>query len=130
MIKPISMDKQYKTRDGRSVRILCVDREDSSFPVVALVSGSKGGQGVISYPSNGTYGEESYYDLIEVTPWDFPIDTPVLVRDQDGESWIKRHFAGVSKKGYPTTFCGGCTSFTADECSGTVSWNQFIKADV
>lgn len=130
MTKPISMDKQYRTRDGRSARILCVDRNDSDFPVVALVSGSKGGQAVIIYPSNGAYGEEheeSYYDLIEVTQWDFPIDTPVLVRDADDTQWNKRYFAGVSIDGKAKAFNRGATSWSGNE---TTTWNQCIKADV
>lgn len=132
MTKPISMDKQYKTRDGRSVRILCVDRNDSEFPVVALVSGSKGGQGVISYPSNGKYGEEdetSSFDLVEVSQWDFPIDTPVLVRDDDDEEWSNRHFAGVDDEGVPLAYVNGTTSWTANHKDGTVRWKQ-CKANV
>lgn len=35
----ISMDKQYQTRDGRAVRILCVDGLDEEFPVVGYVEG-------------------------------------------------------------------------------------------
>lgn len=32
----ITMDKKYKTRDGRKVRVLCVDKA-GEYPVVALV---------------------------------------------------------------------------------------------
>lgn len=34
----ISMDKKYTTRDGRPVRILCVDRDNKTYPVCGLVS--------------------------------------------------------------------------------------------
>jgi hypothetical protein len=33
----ISMDKKYKTRDGRDVRVLCVDACEGHYPVVAVV---------------------------------------------------------------------------------------------
>ena len=33
----ISMNKKYKTRDGRDVRVLCVDACEGDFPVVAVV---------------------------------------------------------------------------------------------
>jgi len=33
----ISLDKEYMTRDGRKVRLLCVDGPDSLYPVVGFV---------------------------------------------------------------------------------------------
>ncbi len=33
----ISLDRKYKTRDGRDVRVLCVDGPDPCYPVVAVV---------------------------------------------------------------------------------------------
>jgi hypothetical protein len=33
----IEMGKKYQTRDGRSVRILCVDGPDSRWPVVGFI---------------------------------------------------------------------------------------------
>ena len=32
----ISMDKKYRTRDGREVRLLCVDRK-GEYPVIGLI---------------------------------------------------------------------------------------------
>lgn len=65
----ISMDKKYKTRDGRPVRLLCVDRA-GGHPVVALV-GFSGQDTVSSYlPSGARFADgeynESVLDLIEV----------------------------------------------------------------
>jgi hypothetical protein len=57
----ISMDKKYKTRDGRDVRILCVDA-NGKYSVVALVEGC-----VVTCTKYGAAceGEENYRDLIE-----------------------------------------------------------------
>jgi len=33
----INMEDEYQTKDNRSVRILCIDRRDDSFPVIGLV---------------------------------------------------------------------------------------------
>jgi len=33
------MDKKYKTRDGRDVRVLCVDADNEHFPVIGIVHG-------------------------------------------------------------------------------------------
>lgn len=41
-----------------------------------------------------------------------PIDTPVLVRDDNNSQWFKRHFAGLNKCGGITTWETGRTSFT------------------
>ena len=60
----ISMDKTYRTRDGREVRLLCVDRE-GFFPVVGLV-----GNDLVSWTGVGIHVShtQTVYDLIEVVP--------------------------------------------------------------
>ena len=60
----ISMDKQYRTRDGRPVRVLCVDAP-GAFPVVAIVD-----NGVIQYSAEGRVGGciDQYINLIEIKP--------------------------------------------------------------
>lgn len=35
----ITMDGKYQTRDGRAVRILCVDGPGESYPVVGVIKG-------------------------------------------------------------------------------------------
>lgn len=60
-IEMISMDKKYRTRDGRDVRLLCVDGPGDQ-PVFGLVNGS-----VETWSENGAYfgGDPSPSDLIE-----------------------------------------------------------------
>lgn len=62
----ISMDKQYTTRDGRPVRILCVDGL-VPYPVVGLVAGD---ELPACWTEDGGYmqKEVSYHDLIEAKP--------------------------------------------------------------
>lgn len=62
----IDMNKKYRTRDGRAVRVLCVDREHSEYPVVALVNNS-----VVTYTKDGSVMiglglNADQFDLIEV----------------------------------------------------------------
>jgi len=38
----IDINKTYTTRDGRKVRILCVDAPNPKFPVIGLIDGSGG----------------------------------------------------------------------------------------
>ena len=63
----ISMDKQYRTRDGHPVRVLCVDRQSDAFPVVALI----GDNVIATYTADGRYYDTDHgsaRDLIEVSP--------------------------------------------------------------
>ena len=60
----ISMDKKYRTRDGRDVRILCVDGPED-YPVIGLVEGD---QSPNSWTIEGSWivaGEADEEDLIE-----------------------------------------------------------------
>lgn len=42
------------TRDGRSVRIICTDRDDENEPIVALVRHEEG-EAVMNFSENGEY---------------------------------------------------------------------------
>lgn len=59
----IEMTKTYRTRDGRLVRLLCVDA-GGSWPVVGILSGC-----VATWSIEGSYAsKQSDEDLIEVKP--------------------------------------------------------------
>lgn len=65
----IVMDKKYKTKDGRAVRILCVDRMSDSHPVVAVVLDTEGKERLKYYTAEGKYWSDcqiSDLDLVEV----------------------------------------------------------------
>ena len=115
----VSMNKTYRTRDGRNVRILCTDAK-SERPVIGLVRDSLNNDKYVeTWDEVGAYlcGElESRLDLVEVSPYeDWPIDAPVwVIVDSDGRSiWYPRHFAGVNKRGKPMTSTDGRTSFSS-----------------
>lgn len=131
----IEMHKKYRTRSGLPVRVICVDRKDSGYPVVALID--ENGHEFSFYASKD--GRFSYredrphpFDLVEVSEWDdFKQDDKVLV-SEDGKTWYKRYFNKVIE-GVPYAFDGGITSWTADAmllngCSS--SWKFCKKAEV
>lgn len=64
----ISMDKEYTTRDGRPVRILCTNRK-CDFPIVALVTQGNQSEDVFCYTQKGSYSAAYIHrhnlDLIE-----------------------------------------------------------------
>jgi hypothetical protein len=61
----IRMDKEYVTRDGRAVRVLCVDARRKSYPVCALVR-EEPMDSLLSYTSTGRFysDKDSEHDLI------------------------------------------------------------------
>ena len=66
----ISMDKQYKTRDGRAVEVLRVDINNKHFPVSVIVTNPNGSQTVLCRTSTGyvSLSQKSGGDLVEVKP--------------------------------------------------------------
>ena len=60
--------KPVQTRDGRKARIICTDRNDTEFPIVALVNDGVYEE-IKSYSSEGAYlhtMDESASDLINI----------------------------------------------------------------
>jgi hypothetical protein len=107
----ISMDKQYKYRNGEPARVLCVDRPGiEKYPVLSMTKTGK----LYRHTVNGSVcAEKEDYDLIEVSPYDdFVIDEPVMVRDKTAETWARGYFAGVDKDGIPMTWAEGATSWS------------------
>ena len=130
-MKKIEIGKKYRTRNGRDVRILCVDAERIS-PVVGLVTNTKNGgdwigEWIGEWCSYGRYlGEcrgQHEYDLVEVSPYaDIPIDTPGWARNYGGR-WFARYFAGVTDEGRPTAWLSGATSFSSG--GERLDWQEF-----
>jgi hypothetical protein len=95
---PIEMGKKYRTRDGRDVRILCVDA-NGDRPVVGLINGN-----VHIWNPDGQYwvNEEFNSDLIEISPYsDIAIDAPGWARDEGAIGWSPCYFGGVGGDGKP-----------------------------
>lgn len=62
-------------------------------------------------------------DFEEVTDWEnIPLDTPIMVRDFDSESWMMRHFA-FYKFGKVYCWFDNYTS-NDDNCRGAKCWQQ------
>lgn len=58
IIKPFDLEAykngaKVKTRDGHEVRIICTDKEDPYYPIVALVKLADGSESTQFYTSNG-----------------------------------------------------------------------------
>jgi len=120
----IDITKKYRTRDGRPVRVLCVDLKGEQ-PVVALIMCADGDESVLVFDADGKYlhksREPANLDLIEISPYeDFKIDEPVMVRDTTDDHWQPRHFAGADERGRPLTWSDRGTSWSTNLC---VEWS-------
>lgn len=117
-IDKIDIDKTYRTRDGRAVRILCTDRKTIKYPVVGLVLDYNNvTENLEVWAINGSYYNDcrNESDLVEVSPCDgWEIDENVWVKMDDEGGWLPYHFAGVNENGKPMVWCFRTTSFTAD----------------
>lgn len=64
----ISMEKKYTTRDGRPVRLLCVDG-GGKYPIVGIISNADGEKSVETWSEEGRFcliSNAPHFDLIEV----------------------------------------------------------------
>lgn len=100
----IDINKKYKTRSRLPVRILCTDRNDDNYNVVALVSISGTYDRLNLYTANGKYfsdGELAHYmDLVEVPS--IKVGDLVMCWDswQEPSEAHHRKYGGVSEQGY------------------------------
>lgn len=123
----ISKYKEYKTRNGKKVRIICYDRKASSFPIVALVGDNE--NQINLYTKDGTYcqyGIRHDEDLIDITYDNWQVDDKIEVSD-NGIDWHRRYFAGLTKDGKPKTWMYGMTSWTCGEGKLFHTWNYARK---
>lgn len=51
---------EKRTRDGRRARVICIDRENDRYPVVALVRKEDGGEYVGTFTSAGSAYQNSF----------------------------------------------------------------------
>lgn len=69
-------------------------------------------------------------EYLGVVDWSkVAVDTPVLVRDFEGAKWEKRYFA-FFKNGRVNTWCGGTTSWSSENITGTISWRHAKVVEV
>ncbi len=90
-MQKISMDKQYKTRGGKNVRVLCLDMKNTAYPVAAVLTRTDANtheeyEAIEAFTAEGMWlvNEESQNDLIEVKPFVFIPEVGRKYKDTDG----------------------------------------------
>jgi hypothetical protein len=96
----ITMDKQYKTREGHPVRILAVDIKNDKFPVAGAISDPDGGESFEAFTASGRFfsqeGDTSRKDLFEVSPYGhIKVGDTVIYKDVHDSAWQVGYFAGT-----------------------------------
>ena len=90
--------KKVVTRDGRDVRIICTDRENKDYTLLALVM-SYGREDVYSYTTNGQYMRNRIND------------EDLFFASEKHEGWVNIYKAGVQKETLGckvTRYVGSC----------------------
>lgn len=101
-----SKDGRIVTKEGCIVRIICWDRKDENYPIVALVSYNSGIEGCESYTKNGNYLDDDtdMLDLMLEIPeyMTFKDGDVIAYGNFDGELNIAvfREYSYTSHKGY------------------------------
>jgi hypothetical protein len=94
-LKPFDIQKAREgkpvcTRDGRKARIICFDRKDETFQIVALISGSLGKEEIISYDKAGYSTTRDRDEMLMMPP-------------EKKEGWVNVYKGGLlDTKSYPT----------------------------
>lgn len=85
-MKPFNLEEYIKnpskkvvTKDGLNARIICTDRKDLKFPIVALIETKSGGEFLQYYTKDGTYFVD---DLC---------DADLFFLPEKHEGWINLH---------------------------------------
>lgn len=112
----ISLDKKYKTADGRRVRIYATD-SGGKYPVHGAIFYDDRWD-ITTWTTDGlmnTLNAQSTSNLVECKPWeDYQVDDKVIVwNNNHPQNRQRRYFARVCPStGRPLTFDGGATSWS------------------
>ncbi len=123
----IDLNKTYKTRDGRPVRIYCVDG-GGNYPVHGAYE-QNDRWFMETWTSKGFYGdsdEEHQLDLIGVGPWDnLQVDDKVILKKKITGTNYHYHFAGINEMGEPMVFGDYTSSWTTSGIRLTIDLTEY-----
>lgn len=114
---------KYKPGDRFEIEIIDVCRiEGKDYYAVRGFAGMS-----LFDEDNFKYLEKVEPDPLEVDWSTVPVDTPILVRDDEKDTWENRYFAEY-RNGKVWAWDGGCTSWSAD--NHKCNWNFAKLAEV
>lgn len=97
----IDSNKKYRLRDGSEYRNYCTDA-GGKYPIHGAFKHSDGTWIPIHHTESGRFmhgpTEEKSQDLVEIKPYEnWETDDAILVRNDEKDEWVPRHFAGISE---------------------------------
>lgn len=111
----IDINKKYRTKDGREVRIYATDGAEP-YPVHGSVKTGGTWGSPITWLADGSHDRtrpDSLNNLVEISPYDdFKIDDPVIAELYGTPVTERRYFAGLNEGGLPMIFSYGATSWS------------------
>lgn len=122
LTNPVKVGEVYINSFKQKIRIICVDRKNSSkYPVIGLTvfDESPYQESIIYFDSHGvSISSNRNYDLVrKYNPLDdLTVDTPIWVKLQLIDEWLPRHFAQPAKDGKGViVYADGKTSHTGND---------------
>lgn len=126
----IDINKKYKTRAGKDVVIYTTDAK-GDYPVHGAILYDNHSD-VTTWRLDGVFDVRRFpseLDLVEVNPYNhINIDDKVIVWDREDYK-VYAHFAGIDKRGKPTVFFRGLTSWTCKDSGDTVAYDYCEKVE-
>lgn len=120
----ISMDKKYRTRDGREVRLYAVNG-GGNYPVHGAIDGGGDAWHLEAWAIDGKQHDDApgpqSGDLIEINPYDHLRKGDRVLVSIDGGSIVRRYFSHVGEDGRPHAFINGATEWSSS--GNTWPWN-------
>ena len=78
--------KKVVTRSGLNARIICTDRKDLIYPIVALIQTKSGGESLQYYTKDGKYYIDALYE------------DDLFFAPEKHEGWVNIYKAGVQRE--------------------------------
>jgi len=130
----IEVGKVYTTRDGSKVRVVSIDTKDEDNLSLFVGLLSVGNMEVITlYTADGhCYSDKEHDDrdiIAEYSFWnDVEVDTPILIKDGEGDYWYKGYFAKY-EDGKVYAWFNGTTSWSVGQQTDIEFWNYAKLAE-
>ena len=91
----IDLTKPVQTADGRKARVLCTDRAEGQWPVVALITGIDGRESIYGY---NLLGKHLYYRDLDLINIDTTPKNLRIAREAAAQVWADMGAVEIAKR--------------------------------
>ena len=101
--------RKVVTGDGRNVRIICTNRKNKCYPIVALIEAVGGEEDILCYPRNGAYPTCKKVDL--------------SFAPERKEGWVNLYRGNID-------YIGGCVYTSKEEAEENIGNKETYVATI